>query len=102
MVERAIALEEVASIPGTIAPLPGHTPGSLVVIVPGAVLVGDLFRGSIVGSSAEVHFYMCDLEDNRRDVQALLKDLAPRAETFFPGHFGPLSRESVVERFAAP
>jgi hydroxyacylglutathione hydrolase len=49
------ALEELVGIRGTVASLPGHTPGSLIVTLPGAVIVGDLFRGAIVGSSAELH-----------------------------------------------
>jgi glyoxylase-like metal-dependent hydrolase (beta-lactamase superfamily II) len=97
-----VALEGLVGIAGTITPLPGHTPGSLVVTIPGAALVGDLFRGAIAGSSAEVHFYMCDLEDNRGDVRALLERLAPTTTRFFTGHFGPISREAVVERFAGP
>lgn len=94
-----VALEGLVGIAGTVVPLPGHTPGSLVVTIPGAALVGDLFRGAIAGSSAEVHFYMCDLEDNRADVRVLLERLAPTASRFFPGHFGPVSRDAVTERF---
>jgi hydroxyacylglutathione hydrolase len=99
VVDGVTPLEGLVSMPGTIATLPGHTPGSLVVTIPGAVFVGDLFRGGIVGSSAEVHFYMCDLEANRRDVQALLDRVAPQATTFFTGHFGPVERSEVEARF---
>ena len=97
-----VALEGIVGIAGTVTPLPGHTPGSLVVTIPGAALVGDLFRGAIAGSSAEVHFYMCDLEDNRGDVRVLLERLAPTATRFFPGHFGPVSRDAVAARFVGP
>lgn len=98
-IDGEVALEDIAGIPGAIMPLAGHTPGSLVVTIPGAVLVGDLFRGAIVGSSAELHFYMCDLEDNRRDVRELLDQIAPTATTFFTGHFGPVARAEVEARF---
>ena len=67
-----------------------------------AALVGDLFRGAIAGSSAELHFYMCDLAGNRRDVRAVLERIAPSATVFFPGHFGPVSREAVAEKFTGP
>jgi glyoxylase-like metal-dependent hydrolase (beta-lactamase superfamily II) len=97
-----VALNALVGIPGAIVPLPGHTPGSLVVTLPGAALVGDLFRGAIAGSSAELHFYMCDLEDNRRDVRALLERVAPNATVFFPGHFGPVVRKAVAAQFKAP
>lgn len=95
------ALEPIVGIPGRIVPMPGHTPGSLVVVLPAsrAVLVGDLFRGAIVGSSADVHFYMCDLDANRRDIVRLVDTIAPDATTFFTGHFGPVSREAVLATF---
>lgn len=99
-IEHAVALEELVGIEGTAVPLSGHTPGSLVVTIAGAALVGDLFRGAIAGSSAEVHFYMCDLEDNRSDIHVLLDQLAPTATRFFPGHFGPVSRDAVTRRLA--
>lgn len=99
---REVKLDGLVAIPGTIVPMPGHTPGSLIVIIPGGAIVGDLFRGAIVGSSAEVHFYMCDLEDNRTDVRALLARLVTKTSLFFTGHFGPVSREAVTERFAGP
>lgn len=97
-----VALQDLVGLPGRVVPMPGHTEGSLVVVVPGAAFVGDQFRGAIVGRSAELHFYMCDLEGNRRDVQRLLTAVAPEAHTFFPGHFGPIARAAVVERFGTP
>ena len=35
----------------------------------GALFVGDLLRGSILGRRAHTHFYMCDLQDNADDVR---------------------------------
>ncbi len=102
LVEGAVNLEAETGIAATIVPLPGHTPGSLLVEVGEAVLVGDLFRGAIIGSSAEVHFYMCDQAANRADVKALLTTVAPNATLFFPGHFGPVTRAAVDARFVAP
>jgi hydroxyacylglutathione hydrolase len=86
-------------IPGRLVPLPGHTRGSLVVVVGDAVLVGDLFRGALVGSSAEEHFFMCDRPGNHRDIRMVLDTVAPSANRFFTGHFGPVSRAAVDERF---
>ncbi len=99
-VAQAMALEPIAGIAGAIVPVAGHTAGSLVVTLDDVVLVGDLFRGEIVGHSATTHFYMCDLEDNRADVRNLLDTLAPTARRFFTGHFGPIGR-AAVERFAS-
>ncbi|MCB9539981.1 MAG: MBL fold metallo-hydrolase [Myxococcales bacterium] len=92
-------LAPVGGIPGRILPMPGHTRGSLVVVVGDAAFVGDLFRGAIVGGGAETHFYMCDLADNRADIRALL-DAHPNVKTFFTGHFGPVDREDVEEYLA--
>jgi glyoxylase-like metal-dependent hydrolase (beta-lactamase superfamily II) len=94
-----VDLEPLAGVAGQLVPLPGHTPGSVVVVVPGAVFVGDLLRGSIVGSGAETHFYVCNIERNRRDVRSLLEGEAHDAQLIFTGHFGPLTREAVLSHF---
>jgi glyoxylase-like metal-dependent hydrolase (beta-lactamase superfamily II) len=105
LVDGPLALEPLTGIPGWIDPLAGHTEGSLVVNVGenadraalSIALVGDLVRGAIGGPGAEVHFYVCDLADNRRDISALLTSLAPNAQHIFPGHFGPLDREDLED-----
>ena len=97
--QKELDLEAITGVPGKAVLLPGHTEGSLVVVLPQAALVGDLFRGSIFSNSAEVHFYICDLEANRRDVERLITELAPSVSWFFPGHFGPLEKAAVLQRF---
>lgn len=99
-IDAPTSLEALTGIDARVIPLPGHTEGSVVIVLDDLAFVGDLLRGSVMGHSAEVHFYMCDLEDNQRDVRALLDDLAPGATTIFPGHFGPLTRDAVDARFA--
>lgn len=91
--------EDLFGFDATVIPVPGHTKGSLVVSVGDVVLVGDLLRGGVVGSGAETHFYMCDLEANRRDIARVLTTLAPQSTLVFVGHFGPVSREAVAEKF---
>ena len=99
IVTDTLELEPLTGIPGKVIHQPGHTGGSLIVVVGDVALVGDLFRGGIVGSGAETHFYQCDLELNRHNVVQVLKELAPAAQLFFVGHFGPVSREAVAEHF---
>ncbi len=94
------SLLERTGLDAEVAVVPGHTPGSLVVRVGQSLFVGDLLRGSVFGSDAEVHFYMCDVEANRRDVQALLARW-PDVSTWFVGHFGPLTRAAVQAKFGA-
>jgi glyoxylase-like metal-dependent hydrolase (beta-lactamase superfamily II) len=99
IVPDTLDLKELTGIDAKVIRLPGHTNGSMIVVLGDVALVGDLFRGSIVGSGAETHFYQCDLDLNRKNVAKLLSDLAPNAQVFFVGHFGPVSRESVSEHF---
>jgi hydroxyacylglutathione hydrolase len=99
IVADSLDLKELTGIEAKVTRMPGHTGGSLVVTVGDVALVGDLFRGSIVGSGAATHFYMCDLQLNQRNVEVLLKELAPAAQLFFVGHFGPVTREAVSEQF---
>ena len=101
LVDDTLPLAELTGIDARVVRLAGHTEGSLVVVVSDAALVGDLFRGNVFDAGTSVHFYMCDLEDNRRDVATLLHTLAPAATSFFPGHFGPLERSSVEHAFPA-
>lgn len=95
LVDDSLSLAPTTGIEGRVVVLPGHTPGSTVVVIGEAAFVGDLFRGGIVGDTAETHFYMCDLDDNRRDIRALLDRIAPAATVFFTGHFGPVDRAEV-------
>ena len=98
-VSHTLDLATLTGIAGSVVPVAGHTPGSLGVTVGEAVFVGDMFRGGIVSDSASVHFYMCDLDDNRRDVRWLLTELAPGGRTFFPGHFAAVTRADVARAF---
>ena len=99
LVDAPFPLAELTGIDAVVLPVPGHTSGSLIVKIAGAAFVGDLFRGSLVGGGAATHLYMCDVAQNRRDIQHVVKDLAPDAATFFVGHFGPVSRDAVVATF---
>jgi glyoxylase-like metal-dependent hydrolase (beta-lactamase superfamily II) len=98
-IEETTDLHSSTGIRGRIVPLPGHTRGSLVAVIGSAAFVGDLFRGAVVGSSAEPHYFMCDLDDNKRDIRWLL-DTFPDVTVFFTGHFGPVSR-GALEAHAA-
>lgn len=91
-------LNGLTGLPGRIVLLPGHTRGSLVVAISDVLLVGDLLRGSIVGSGAETHFFMCDLAQNQRNIATLLTTY-PDAKMLYVGHFGPVSPAAVRDHF---
>lgn len=99
VVADVLDLKALTGIDAKLTRLPGHTRGSLVVTVGDVVLVGDLLRGGIIGSGAETHFFMCDLEGNRRDVKRVFTQLAPEAQVVFVGHFGPVTPDAVRAHF---
>ena len=75
--------------------IPGHTPGSLVVHFDDMVFVGDLIRGGgpFSPEKPKRHYFMCDLDDNNRDIAYLLR--TSDAKIWWPGHFGPLKSEDI-------
>ena len=99
LVQDTLDLAPIVGIDAQVTRLAGHTEGSLVVTAGDAVFVGDLFRGSVFGSDADRHFYMCDVPDNDADIRTLVDQIAPHATTFFVGHFGPIARDRVIARF---
>ena len=80
---------------GELRVLGGHTPGSIVAVIGNSVFVGDLVRGSLWGSGPEVHFFMCDLDGNARDLDRLLDTLPPVVTRVFPGHMSAFSRNAL-------
>lgn len=79
---------------GRVWPVAGHTQGSLAVEAGGALFVGDLLRGSLVGGAATTHFFQCAPGAATAAVGGLLEQ--SDASTWFVGHFGPLSRAAVA------
>ena len=83
-------------IEGKILPLPGHTPGSLVITFDDQAFVGDLIRGSLVSDGeAATHFFMCDLAENRKRISQLLE--YPQLQRWHPGHMGSFSVDAARE-----
>jgi hydroxyacylglutathione hydrolase len=97
-VSDSLDLTALTGIDAQVTRLPGHTPGSLVVKMGDVLLVGDLLRGSVVGSGAETHFYICEVEANRISIITLL-DQHPDVQLVFVGHFGPVTSEAVRDHF---
>ena len=92
-------------IDGEVIAMPGHTQGSLVVLVAGGkiALVGDLFRGGALAGyihpwEPKEHFYQDDLVMAHQRIRELLDR---GVETFVMGHGGPSSRADVARVFGA-
>ena len=89
-------------IQGKVLTLPGHTPGSVVVILDdGRALVGDMilggyFGGAIFPEHAGQHYFHADVDGNLENIKTMLK--LP-TKTFYLGHGGPVTREGVLKGF---
>ncbi len=90
-------------IRGQAIPMPGHTPGSLVVLFDdGRAFVGDMMAGGYVGGAlsshrAGEHDFHADRARNLENIKAVLKR---PIKMFYLGHGGSVSRESVDTAFA--
>jgi glyoxylase-like metal-dependent hydrolase (beta-lactamase superfamily II) len=79
-------------IDGKVMAMPGHTAGSLVVVMNDhTAFVGDMFRGG-----PNEHYFHADRERNRRNIQTLIDQ---GVEKFYLGHGGPESRADVMSAF---
>ncbi|MBI3775963.1 MAG: MBL fold metallo-hydrolase [Gammaproteobacteria bacterium] len=89
-------------IQGKVLTLPGHTPGSVVVVLDdGRALVGDMILGGYFGGAlfpqrAGQHYFHADVAANLENIKTLLK---LRTKMFYLGHGGPVTREAVLEGF---
>lgn len=88
-------------VAGRVEPLPGHTPGSVVVLLDsGDAVVGDLVRGGFAGgvlrpSFPLEHYYAEDRAAVRAALTAVL-DLG--VDRLFVGHGGPVAAADVRRR----
>jgi glyoxylase-like metal-dependent hydrolase (beta-lactamase superfamily II) len=87
-------------IDGVLIPEPGHTPGSLAVLLhDGDAIVGDMFRGGLLrGSRPERHFFHEDCARAESHVAELVERGAKR---FYVGHGGPIDAQRALTKFQA-
>jgi hydroxyacylglutathione hydrolase len=87
-------------IKGKVISMPGHTPGSLVVLLDDrAAFVGDQILGGWLGGtfrrhSPGEHYYQDDVERNHENIRTLL---ARGVQTFYLGHGGPVVASDVED-----
>ena len=95
LIDKEFDLREIG-FNGKVIPIPGHTPGSLLVFMnDSSAFVGDLIRGGIIfnKSNAE-HFFH---EDRKKAREQVLKLLELNPKIIYPAHFGPLDPKEVKE-----
>jgi glyoxylase-like metal-dependent hydrolase (beta-lactamase superfamily II) len=85
-------------IEGTIIPTPGHTPGSVsVLLAGGCALVGDMIFGGLLRKSTPGFPYICqDVETASQSIQAILNR---RPKIFYAAHGGPFTGGQVWRKF---
>ncbi len=88
-------------VQGYVIHTPGHTPGSISIILPnGDAIVGDLMIGGIGGvfnqRSPNHHMFANDPDAVDKSIQKIM-GFSPKR--FFVGHGGPLSPEDVFSTF---
>ena len=86
-------------VEATVLPTPGHTPGSVSVLLPsGEAIVGDLLAGGTLRRHrARYPYFAEDLEQLRGSLRAIMRR-SPTA--LLPGHRGPVPAGAVLARFA--
>jgi hydroxyacylglutathione hydrolase len=83
-------------ITGKLIPHSGHTPGSIVITIGSHAFVGDLIRGGVLRPKVPAtHFFMCDLEENRRRIAEIMA--LEEIQYWHPGHFGPFPAAAVED-----
>jgi len=99
LLDKELSLAEYG-IDGSIESLPGHTPGSLVILLDdGDALVGDLMAGGYLGGAISPdspggHYYHDDACAIRGTIERLL---ARGVQRFYLGHGGPVEAARVRE-----
>jgi hydroxyacylglutathione hydrolase len=87
---------------GRILPTPGHTAGSISLLLPdGSAIVGDVMMGGYLGGAFRAnhpnyHYFADNLGAIHASIHALL---AAGVHTFYVGHGGPLTAVAVERRF---
>jgi hydroxyacylglutathione hydrolase len=101
MIDESFSLESFG-VPGQIVHTPGHTPGSISVLLSGGeLLAGDLLLGGYLGGHIApqrpgLPYFLDDLQQTRRSIQEILALPLTRV---YVGHGGPLEPEAIRQAF---
>jgi glyoxylase-like metal-dependent hydrolase (beta-lactamase superfamily II) len=76
---------------------PGHTPGSISVLLDDVTVAGDLLSGGFLrGGTPRLPYFADDREQLRESLKQLLRQAGAK---LYVGHRGPLGREDALRRF---
>lgn len=86
-------------LPAQIIHTPGHTDGSISLLVDGIAIIGDLMAGSLLyPDQPDYPFFIEDPADQSQILTSVRRLLDAGGQTFYPGHGLPFSR-SAAERW---
>ena len=84
-------------VPARVIHTPGHTGGSLSLLVDGFAIIGDLMAGSLLyPNQPDYPFFIEDPTDQPRILTSLQRLLDEGAQVFFPGHGLPFDRAAAI------
>ena len=100
-VENEINLDKYG-VHGKIVFTPGHTSGSLSLLLKDEVIAGDIMRGGYMGGvllrhHPQYHYFADDLNEVRASIKKLLTFPIVKIHV---GHGGPLVAKDIVQRFS--
>lgn len=87
---------------GNIHSTPGHTKGSISIefdnreAIIGDVMMGGFMGGQFFSHLPDYHYFADDIEEVKKAIRKILEF---KADKFYVGHGGPLTRDSVKKRF---
>jgi glyoxylase-like metal-dependent hydrolase (beta-lactamase superfamily II) len=81
---------------------PGHTAGSLSLLIDGMAIIGDLLAGSLLYPNQPDYPFFIDAQADQPHILSSLRRLLDAgAHTFFPGHGLPFDRAAAANWLAA-
>jgi hydroxyacylglutathione hydrolase len=87
-------------VSGCAFPTPGHTPGSISVLLSGGeAIIGDLVMGGQIRHGARYPYFASDREEVRRSIRAVL-DRQPKA--IYVAHGGPFTPQELAQLVRRP
>ena len=92
-----VRLSSILSDPellGDLVSIPGHTDGSIVLVIGSFAIVGDAIMGGVFSDRARDPLFLCNRENYKELLEERLLDAYPEIEVFLPGHLGAVSREA--------
>lgn len=99
LIEGEMSLQKFG-IDGEILPTPGHTPGSISVLLNGGeALVGDMIMGDLIRRKRPSYPLVADNIVQLRESIKLVMQRSPKV--VFIGHGGPLEPERIYRKFLA-